>query len=41
VLVGDPKTRRVIDRGGVKTIARGYTLTSSKAAGLNNLLLRR
>lgn len=36
-LVGDPKARRVIDRGGVKVIARGYTVAPSKAAALNAL----
>ncbi len=36
-LVGDPSARRVIERGGVKTIARGYTVAPSKAAALNEL----
>jgi hypothetical protein len=40
-LVGDPNARRVIDRGGVKAIARGYTVAPSKAAGLNKLLFGR
>lgn len=36
-LVGDPSARRVIDRGGVKVIARGYTAAPSRAAALNAL----
>jgi hypothetical protein len=36
-LVGDPNARRVIYRGGVKAIARGYTVAPSKAAALNEL----
>lgn len=36
-LVGDPNARRVIERGGVKAIARGYTAVPSKAAALNEL----
>jgi hypothetical protein len=36
-LVGDPNARRVIERGGVKVVARGYTVAPSKAAALNDL----
>lgn len=36
-LVGDPKARRVIERGGVEAIARGYTVAPSKADALNDL----
>lgn len=36
-LVGDPAARRGIERGGVKVIARGYTVAPSKATSLNEL----
>lgn len=38
-LVGDPTTRRVIDRGGVNVIARGYSVAPSRKASLNALFL--
>ncbi len=36
-LVGDPNARRVIERAGVKVIARGFTTEPSNAAALNEL----
>lgn len=38
-LVGDPNARRVIERGGIHTIARGYTIQPDKADGLRRLFL--